>query len=144
VAYLDRMDDRFRRRFEASIGKHPGEPARQLMQAFEDLVARASAPEYRGCPFLNVACEFGDPEYAARAPVERNKHYLMNRLIEISTAAGAAEPRELADSLALLVEGVYASSQTYGPGSGPLLAAPRVARMLIDAACMGRPGQEDA
>ncbi|MDR5821067.1 TetR/AcrR family transcriptional regulator [Caballeronia sp. LZ043] len=144
VAYLDRMDERFRGRFEASVEKHPGEPVKQLIQAFDDLVKRASAPDYRGCPFLNVACEFGDPEYAAREPVERNKKYLMNRLIEISAAAGAAQPHELADSLALLVEGVYASSQTYGPGSGPLVAAPRIARMLINAACKAQPGQENA
>jgi AcrR family transcriptional regulator len=135
VAYLDRMDERFRERFEASVAKHPEEAAKQMIQAFDDLIVRASAPDYRGCPFLNIACEFGDPEHAARHSVERNKSYLMNRLVELSTAAGARDPRELAESLALLVEGVYATSQTYGPGSGPLLSAPRIARTLIEAAC---------
>ena len=135
VAYLERMDGGFRRRFEASVAKHPGEPARQLVQAFEDLVNRASAPAYRGCPFVNVACEFGDPEHPARKLVERNKHYLMARFVEICQAAGAKNPVELAESLALLVDGIYATSQTYGPGSGPLRAAPRIARLLIGAAC---------
>jgi hypothetical protein len=30
---------------------------------------------------------------------------------------------------------VYAASQTYGPGCGPIQAAPRVAAQLIAAAC---------
>jgi hypothetical protein len=41
----------------------------------------------------------------------------------------------LANALGLLIEGVYAASQTYGPGCGPILAAPRVAAQLIAAAC---------
>jgi hypothetical protein len=84
---------------------------------------------------VNIACEFGDPAHPARQSVERNKNYLMTRLVEICTAAEADNPAELAESLALLVDGIYATSQTYGPGSGPLLAAPRIARTLIAAAC---------
>jgi AcrR family transcriptional regulator len=144
VAYLDRMDDGFRQRFEASVAKHPDDPARQMIQAMEDLVKRASAPDYRGCPFLNIACEFGDPAHPARQSVDRNKSYLMMRLVEISTAAGADNPVELAQSLALLVDGIYATSQTYGPGSGPLLAAPRIARTLIAAACPAHRTQDDS
>jgi hypothetical protein len=34
-----------------------------------------------------------------------------------------------------MIEGVYAASQTYGPGCGPILAAPKVAAQLIAAAC---------
>jgi len=37
----------------------------------------------------------------------------------------------------LMIEGVYAASQTYGPGCGPILAAPKVAAQLIAAACRG-------
>jgi AcrR family transcriptional regulator len=143
TAYLDRMHENYQKRFEASVAKHPDNPAAQLLQALDDLVARASAADYRGCPFLNVACEFGDPAHSARQSVERNKQYLMRRLTEISTAAGAANPRELAESFALLVDGIYATSQTYGPGSGPMLAAARIARMLVDAACASKKTQEN-
>ncbi len=143
TAYLDRMHENYQKRFEASVAKHPDDPAAQLLQALDDLVARASAVDYRGCPFLNVACEFRDPAHSARLSVERNKQYLMRRLTEISTAAGAANPRELAESFALLVDGIYATSQTYGPGSGPMLAAPRIARMLLDAAIALKKTQEN-
>jgi AcrR family transcriptional regulator len=135
VAYLTRMDERFRERVERSIAKHPGNPARALVQSITDLVERASNPDYRGCPFVNVACEFADREHPARVSVARNKEYLIARLLELSTAAGAAEPRFLADSLALLIEGVYASSQTYGPDCGPMRTAPATAALLVRGAC---------
>lgn len=135
VAYLRRMDARFRERIERSIAKHPGEPAQALVQSITDLVERASNPDYRGCPFVNVACEFADREHPARVSVACNKEYLMARLLELSTAAGAADPQLLADSLALLVEGVYATSQTFGPGCGPMRSAPATAALLVQSAC---------
>jgi AcrR family transcriptional regulator len=135
VAYLTRMDERFRERVERSIAKHPGQPAKALVQSMTDLVERASNPDYRGCPFVNVACEFADREHPARVSVANNKQYLISRLLELSTAAGAADPQLLADSLVLLVEGVYAASQTFGPGCGPMRTAPATAAMLVKAAC---------
>jgi AcrR family transcriptional regulator len=141
VAYLTRMDERFRERVERSIAKHPDDPAKGLVQSITDLVERASNPDYRGCPFVNVACEFADREHPARVAVARNKEYLMARLLELSTAAGAAEPQFLADSLALLIEGVYAASQTYGPGCGPMRTAPASAALLVRGACGEREQQ---
>ncbi|SDE30108.1 TetR/AcrR family transcriptional regulator [Paraburkholderia lycopersici] len=138
VAYLQRCDVRFFERFDASLAKHPGEPVKQLMQYFEDLARRASAPGYRGCPFVNVATEFPDATHPARRSVDENKSKLMARLTALAQEAGAAHPVALAEELALLVEGVYAASQTYGPGCGPILAAPRMAKRLIEAACSGR------
>ena len=135
VAYLTRMDERFRARVEASIAKHPGDAAKGLVQSIADLVERATRPDYRGCPFVNVACEFADREHPARVSVARNKAYLMARLLGLSEAAGAAHPQLLADSLALLIEGIYASSQTFGPGCGPMRSAPFTAEMLVRAAC---------
>ncbi|WP_395071256.1 TetR/AcrR family transcriptional regulator [Paraburkholderia silvatlantica] len=138
VAYLQRCDVRFFERFEASLAKHPGEPAKQLVQYFEDLARRASVPDYRGCPFVNVATEFPDATHPARRSVDNNKTRLMARLTALAQEAGANDPVALAEELALLVEGIYAASQTYGPGSGPILAAPRLAKRLIEAACPRR------
>jgi AcrR family transcriptional regulator len=136
VAYLTRMDTRFRERIEHGIAQHPDDPAKALVQCMTDLLERASSPEYRGCPFVNVACEFADREHPARVAVARNKAYLIDRLLGLSTAAKATDPQCLADSLALLIEGVYASSQTYGPGCGPMRTAPATAEMLVRAACI--------
>lgn len=135
VAYLEQASELFFARFDSSIEKHPGDPVRQIAQYFEDLMRRASREGYRGCPFVNVSAEFPDATHPARQCVARNKAELMARLVALATAAGAADPQQLADSLALLIEGVYAASQTYGPGCGPIVAAPRIAEQLVAAAC---------
>lgn len=135
LAYLERKDEQFFGYVEASFAKWPGEPARQLQQYFDDLAVRASIDDYRGCPFVNVSVEFPDAAHPARRFVARNKARLMARLTELATAAGADDPQALADGLGLMIEGVYAASQTYGPGCGPIRAAPRVAAQLIAAAC---------
>ncbi|WP_454806546.1 TetR/AcrR family transcriptional regulator [Paraburkholderia fungorum] len=141
LAYLERKDEQFFGYVEKSFAKHPGEPAKQLQQYFDDLAVRASIDEYRGCPFVNVSVEFPDTAHPARRFVFRNKERLMARLLELSTAAGADDPVALANGLGLLIEGVYAASQTYGPGCGPILAAPKVAAQLIAAACGGSPAR---
>ena len=69
-----------------------------------------------------------------------NKARLMARITALATEAGADDPVALANALGLLIEGVYAASQTYGPGCGPILAAPRVAAQLIAAACLKTAG----
>jgi AcrR family transcriptional regulator len=135
VAYLEQSDIAFFKRFEDSVAKHPGSPIRQLAQYFDDLTARASAGDYRGCPFVNISAEFPDASHPARLCVSRNKAKLMARLTQIATQAGASDPQALANALALLIEGIYAASQTYGPGCGPIKAAPGVAAQLVAAAC---------
>jgi AcrR family transcriptional regulator len=135
VAYLEQSDRQFFERFEESLAKHVDEPRKQIVQYFEDLSGRASKEDYRGCPFVNVSAEFPDPSHPARLCVQRNKTKLMQRLNEVCAEAGARDPGELANSLALLIEGIYASSQTYGPGCGPITVAPRVAEQLVAQAC---------
>jgi AcrR family transcriptional regulator len=139
VAYLEQSDEQFFRRFDESLAKHPGEPKKQIVQYFVDLAGRASAEDYRGCPFVNVSAEFPEPSHPARVCVLNNKTKLMQRLHELCTEAGARDPSELANGLALLIEGVYASSQTFGPGCGPITVAPRVAEQLVAQACRKAP-----
>ncbi|MGE8487899.1 MAG: TetR/AcrR family transcriptional regulator, partial [Paraburkholderia nemoris] len=106
MAYLERKDEQFFGYVEKSFAKHPGEPARQLQQYFDDLAVRASVEDYRGCPFVNVSVEFSDTTHPARQFVFRNKERLMARLLELTTAAGADDPVALANGLGLMIEGV--------------------------------------
>jgi AcrR family transcriptional regulator len=136
--YLLRTDQTFWGYFNASIHKHPGAPRRQLGQIFVDLSLRASAPHYRGCPFVNVAVEYPDRSHVARRMVADNKARLLRRLTELANAAGARDAATLAKSLALLIEGAYAASQTYRPDSSVMTALASAAELLIDAAIGNR------
>ena len=103
LAYLARMDACFFERVDASLAKHPGDPKAQLIQYFVDLAERATQKDYRGCPFVNVAAEFPDASHPARERVAQNKEQLMKRLVALCEAAGARDPKALADSLALVI-----------------------------------------
>jgi AcrR family transcriptional regulator len=131
--YLLRRDERFWAYFDASLAKHTGQPRAQLRQLFVDLAARTSAIDYRGCPFVNIAVEFPDRSHIARRMVADNKARLLNRLRELTKAAGARNASFLAKALALLIEGAYAASQTYGPGSALMTALPKAAESLVNA-----------
>jgi AcrR family transcriptional regulator len=132
--YLLRRDEKFWAYVDASLAKHPGEPRAQLNRLFVDIAGRTSAPGYRGCPFVNIAVEFPDRSHVARQMVADNKARLLKRLTKLSKAAGANDASFLAKALALLIEGAFAASQTYGPGSGVMAALPKAAGSLIDAA----------
>ncbi|MGC7405066.1 TetR/AcrR family transcriptional regulator [Pandoraea pneumonica] len=134
LAYLDEMQTCSLQRIDESIARRPGEPRAQLLQIFVDLSERASHPGYRGCPFVNVAAEFPDPEHPARKSVVNYKAEVVRRFTELATAAGLDEPAPLVDALSLVLEGAYAASQTFGPGSAPLRVLPTVAGQIIDAA----------
>ena len=130
--YLLRRDAKFWAYFDASLAKHPGEPRAQLRQLFIDIAARTSAAGYRGCPFVNIAVEYSDPSHFARQMVADNKARLLKRLTDLVKAAGAHNASFLAKALALLIEGAYAASQTYGPGNALMTALPKAAEALID------------
>ncbi|SMC21768.1 transcriptional regulator, TetR family [Andreprevotia lacus DSM 23236] len=129
--YLLRRDEKFWAYFNASINKHPADAAAALRQFFIDLAARACQPDYRGCPFVNIAAEFADPAHFAREMVAHNKRDLLARLTALSVAAGAADPHALACGLALLIEGAYTASQTFGNASPVIAALPQVAGTMI-------------
>ena len=131
--YLLRRDEGFWAYFDASLAKHPGKPRAQLRQLFVDLAARTSAAGYRGCPFVNIAVEFPERSHIARRMVADNKARLLKRLRELTKAAGAHDASFLAKALALLIEGAYAASQTYGPGSALMKALPKAAESLVNA-----------
>lgn len=129
--YFLRADTRFWAVIERSIAKHPDDAAAALQQIFTDLAQRAVVPGYRGCPFVNMAAEFTEPEHFVRQLVAQNKRQLLARLEALASQAGARQPLALAQGLALLIEGAYAASQTYEPTATILPALPEVARQLI-------------
>ncbi|HEV8634491.1 MAG TPA: TetR/AcrR family transcriptional regulator [Chloroflexota bacterium] len=130
VAYLRERDARFWRWFERALASG-ATPRDQLVALFEAQAERVVQPDYRGCPFVNAAVEFPEPGHPGREVVLANKRAVRARLRELSAAAGAADPDALADQLALLLDGAYASAQALG--GGPATRVAGAAAALIDA-----------
>lgn len=134
VAYLERRNALYWANFDKSVAKHPDAPASQLVQLCTDLVQRASATGYRGCPFVNVASEIADAAHPARVVATRHKSELLTRLLGIARETGARDPDALAHSIALLMEGAYTATQTFGGTSATLRALPAAAQAIVNAA----------
>ena len=132
AAYLEGQRKHSLAYFDAAVAAHPGDPRAQLLAFFEALAQRALKPAYRGCGLTNAAVEYPDPKHPGRLVAVAHKEEVRERLREMTRAMGARKPKRLADSLLLLIEGVYASSQLFGP-DGPAGAATGAAEALIDA-----------
>jgi AcrR family transcriptional regulator len=134
TAFLEDRDRQYWEWWDAVMQRHDGDPRRKLHGLFEELQARVTRKGYRGCPFVNLAAELSNTKHPARAVITRNKQELRRRLCELAKAAEMKDPEALSESLLLLMEGAYASSQTCGP-AGPANSLARTARALIDAQC---------
>lgn len=134
LAYMSRKQQAFWADWEESLSKHPDQPREQLLQFFRDLAARASCTDFRGCCFINVAVEFPDPSHPVRELVAMHQRRIHDAFLERSAALGAVQPKELAYTLLLLMEGMYADSQTCGTNSAAIQMLPAIVEKLIDTA----------
>jgi AcrR family transcriptional regulator len=134
TAFLEDRNRQYWEWWDWVMQRHDGGPRQKLYGLFEELQARVTNKGYRGCPFVNLAAELSNAKHPARAVVTRNKQELRRRLCELAKAAGASNPEALSESLILLMEGAYASSQTCGP-DGPANSVARTAKALIDTQC---------
>ena len=71
--------------------------------------------------------EFSDPQLPAHAGAVTTKAWVRGGLGQLTAALAVGDPDALADQLAVVMEGVYASAQALGAG-GPA----RRARALAD------------
>jgi AcrR family transcriptional regulator len=109
----------------------------RLLSLFDALAEQVQPDRCRGCPFLMTLAEFPEPAHPARLRAIATKAWVRERLGQL-TADLAGEtpvrnPAALADQLAIVMEGVYASVQALGAG-GPARQARQAAETLIDAA----------
>ena len=134
VAFLEQRDGIYWAWWDHVMAKHPGDPRMQIDDLFASLARRVTAKSYRGCPFINTATEFPDPDHPARALCLANKTKLRHRLHDLTTRLGARNAEALADQLMLLMEGAYATVQNFRTGS-PALRLQSAAAALVAAQC---------
>ncbi|MFB8762450.1 TetR/AcrR family transcriptional regulator [Nocardiopsis alba] len=59
----------------------------------------------RGCPFLDAAAEFPDPEHPVHAYVREQKLRMVRTVTDLVTELGCRAPEELAEQLVTLADG---------------------------------------
>lgn len=133
AAFLLREDEDFWSQWEAVAGAHADDPAGELDAHLGWIGERVGRPNYRGCPQLNIAAEFPDPEHPARKVGAAHKRELRRRLHAIVEKLQVVRADELAGQLTVLVNGAFVSSQVLSASEAiPLLRS--AAHALLAAA----------
>ena len=135
AAYVDRYAAGYRA-WVASMTTDPTlSPRDRILALFDGLLANTGPEAFRGCPFLMALAECPDPASAAHASAAAVKAWVRGTLLDLARElpAGTRAPEVVADQLALVVEGLYASTAALGT-DGPARRARELAALVLDAA----------
>jgi AcrR family transcriptional regulator len=106
-------------------------PRERLLAVFEAPTAQGGP--LRGCPFHNAAVEAAGAMPGVQEIVRTSKRGFADGLIELANQAGAADPRQLGNQLAVLYEGAAALATSLDDPA-PWAHAHKAAEALIDQA----------
>jgi AcrR family transcriptional regulator len=125
--YLRGMDQRI-----ADTMIHSGDnstPRQRLLAAFDGHIPPGET--FRGCPFHNAAVEAAGTMPGVQDIVRTSKLGFADWLTELAGQAGAADPRQLGNQLAVLYEGAGALATSLDDPE-PWARAKKAAAVLID------------
>jgi len=104
-------------------------PRERLLAAFE-VPAAGTRDVTPMCPYIAASVEISDPQHPARQYARDYKKAFAARFAETAREAGAADPEQLGEQLALLLDGASARTRVLDAESFPTAAA--IAAVLID------------
>jgi len=132
AAFAEEQNRRFWEWWGETTSRHAGSPRQQIEALFEGIAEQIANPQFRGCPFINLATEFPDRQHPGTAIACTNKMEVRRRLRLLAHALNARNPRRLSDQLALLIDGAYGHAVTLG-AAGLRRELIEMATLLIDA-----------
>ncbi|MFJ9779195.1 TetR/AcrR family transcriptional regulator [Amycolatopsis sp. NPDC101161] len=112
-------------------------PRERLLAAFELPMTATQDDITPLCPFIAASVEIPDPEHPARRRAHDYKKAVAARLAETAREAGATDPDQLGEQLALLLDGASARNRALNTETFPTAAA--IAAVLIDNAIPASP-----
>ncbi len=119
--------------FREMVSQRDGETPAGLLRSLFDLVAQIiDTDDFQGCIFVNVAIEYPPPHDPAHIAAAQAKQAIEDIVCDLATRAGAANAREMARELCLIMEGVYVTRQVSGNRQS-IDVARRLADLVIDA-----------
>jgi AcrR family transcriptional regulator len=133
VAYLRQSNADFWGYFEQST-VDAGTAREKLLAFFIALQNYVISPACYGCPFINVATEYPEADYAGHQVALEHKESVRQRFSQLALEAGARQPEMLANALVLLMDGAYIAARMYGASpDNPATVVSQAAQHLIDA-----------
>jgi AcrR family transcriptional regulator len=106
VAYLESRAEVERNGVDAAIAHGDGDVDASLRLMAEHTGMMACTPGFRGCPFINAAAEYPDPDSPVRKVVDAHRDWWTRAFERLVAPLGLADPAAIADDLMLLRDGV--------------------------------------
>jgi AcrR family transcriptional regulator len=116
VAYLERRAKWERdaiAQARAAAGDVPG-VFRILAEA---IGAESCSPGFRGCPFINAAAEYADPEHPVRRVVDAHRRWFRQVIQDLLDEINVPESARAADQLVMLRDGAMVSGYLSDPST---------------------------
>lgn len=85
--------------------RREGDPLGSLRELATGIGAASCSPGFRGCPFINAAAEFSDPDDPVRAAVDAHRQWTVNEFAAIAAEAGVDDVESTARQLMILRDG---------------------------------------
>ncbi|HEY0249252.1 MAG TPA: helix-turn-helix domain-containing protein [Gryllotalpicola sp.] len=112
-----------------------------VMRALAALIGHiATRPGFHGCPFINAAAQFGDPEHPVRRAVARHRAWERELLTEVVVELGHAHIEDTVDDLMLFRDGALSGSNVGDPVRAHHALERAVERVIAESAGARRSG----
>ncbi|KQV05118.1 TetR/AcrR family transcriptional regulator [Leifsonia sp. Root112D2] len=107
IAYVEGRDREIRDFFE-DAEKRLSDPREILRQLTNRIGGEATREGFRGCPFINAAAQFVDPNHPVRQAVTVHRDWYSDRIEELMREMGHPHPGDAADDYLLARDGALA------------------------------------
>jgi AcrR family transcriptional regulator len=119
VAYLEGRAAIEREGVGNAVARADGDVDTTLRLISEGIGAVACSPGFRGCPFINAAAEYPDPDSAVRRVVDEHRGWYRKTFEQLIAPLGLADRAAVAEELMLLRDGAMVAGYLGDPaGAG--------------------------
>ncbi|MEH6516817.1 MAG: TetR/AcrR family transcriptional regulator [Halioglobus sp.] len=133
LAALKHHDGLFRNFLMKSVDQLSDSPYERLLGIFDVAQAWFSGKDFYGCMFINAIGEYSHGDTAIRRACQDFKTQVSAYVEQLAVSAQIDNPKALADSLSILLEGAIVTAQVAGNAESAGTAK-RAAKVLIDSA----------
>jgi AcrR family transcriptional regulator len=123
VTYLTAVAAAERAALDAALAAHPADPAAVLREYAAVLGRESCAPGFRGCPFINAAAEYADPQHPVRTVVAGHRRWMVDTAAALLRDLGLVDAESAAEELVILRDGAMVAGYVGGEERAPAVAA---------------------
>ncbi len=123
VAWLSAVAAAERAALDAVRAAHPDDAGAVLRGYAEGLGAESCRPGFRGCPFINAAAEYADPDHPVRAVVAEHRRWMVAAAADLLADLGLDDPVGAAEELVVLRDGAMVAGYVGGAERAASVAA---------------------